>query len=143
MKTPLGGREPALMDDGMTPYVPRINCLNCGRFVGRDGCISIEHFEMSSTIASIEGECRRCIDRHRELVPLVEKALRAAQEWGDGWLNALHIRNVIENQGGERYAPDEIQRATWDMFDTVERDVRDYVGERWPIYRWKGAENAA
>ena len=30
-----------LMDDEMTPYVPGINCLQCGRFVGRDGWVSV------------------------------------------------------------------------------------------------------
>lgn len=51
-----------LCDDGMTPFVPGINCIDCGRFVGRDGYIGIEHFEMSSVVASVEGQCRRCID---------------------------------------------------------------------------------
>lgn len=49
-----------LMDDGMTVYVPGVNCLNCGKFVGRDGWISIEYFEMSNEVASIEGECATC-----------------------------------------------------------------------------------
>lgn len=49
-----------LMDDEMTPYMPGINCLECGRFVGRDGHISVTHFEMSSEIAYVEGECASC-----------------------------------------------------------------------------------
>lgn len=51
-----------LMDDEMTPFVPGINCYTCGRFVGRDGSIEIEHYEMSEIVASVEGECRRCLD---------------------------------------------------------------------------------
>ncbi len=69
-----------LMDDEMSAYVPGVNCLDCGRFVGRDGYIGIDHFEMSSEVASVEGQCRRCIDReydreaaaeHRHLTELV------------------------------------------------------------------------
>lgn len=69
-----------LMDDGMSQFVPGINCLDCGRFVGRNGYIGIEHYEMSSTVASIEGQCRRCLDaecdreiraEHRHLTELV------------------------------------------------------------------------
>jgi hypothetical protein len=54
-----------LMDDELHAYVPGINCLDCGRFVGRDGYIGIEHYEMSSQVASVEGQCRRCIDKER------------------------------------------------------------------------------
>lgn len=50
-----------LMDDEMTPYCPGVNCFTCGRFVGRDGYVGYEHFEMSMRLASIEGECARCI----------------------------------------------------------------------------------
>jgi hypothetical protein len=50
------------MDDGIGRFIPGVNCIDCGRFVGRDGHISIEHFEMSSEIASVDGTCRRCID---------------------------------------------------------------------------------
>lgn len=46
--------------DGM-PYVPGIPCSRCGRFVGRDGWIGIEHFEMSNEVGSVEGECARCM----------------------------------------------------------------------------------
>lgn len=56
-------------DDELAPFVPGINCLVCGRFVGRDGHISVETFEMSSTVASVEGECARCLSAettHRE-----------------------------------------------------------------------------
>ena len=45
------------------PFVPGINCMECGRFVGRDGAIEITHFEMSSEVASVEGTCGRCIRR--------------------------------------------------------------------------------
>ncbi len=48
------------MDDGMTRYIPGVNCVHCGRFVGRDGHISVEHFEMSTEVASVDGECGRC-----------------------------------------------------------------------------------
>ena len=43
------------------PYLPGVNCCECGRFVGRDGCIEIETFEMSNTIASVDGTCARCL----------------------------------------------------------------------------------
>lgn len=46
-----------------TDFVPGINCLECGRFVGRDGSIEIECFEMSFTVASVEGTCARCLRR--------------------------------------------------------------------------------
>lgn len=48
--------------DGLHEYWPGIPCQYCGKFVGRDGYIGIEHFEMSSEVASVEGECRRCIE---------------------------------------------------------------------------------
>jgi hypothetical protein len=47
-------------DDGM-PFVPGINCVDCGKFVGRDGHISIEHFEMSFEVASVDGMCASCV----------------------------------------------------------------------------------
>lgn len=52
-----------LMDDEMTPYIPGVNCIECGRFVGRDGSIEVEHFEMSSEVASVAGECVTCLRR--------------------------------------------------------------------------------
>lgn len=55
-------KRQGLMLDGIHEYHPGINCHTCGRFVGRDGYIGVEHFEMSSEIASIEGQCRKCID---------------------------------------------------------------------------------
>jgi hypothetical protein len=58
-----------LMHDGMTPYVPGTNCLDCGRFVGRDGYIGIGHFEMSNEIAWVEGQCARCLKAEREARP--------------------------------------------------------------------------
>jgi hypothetical protein len=48
-------------DDGWTPFWPRTPCLECGRFVGRNGHFSVEHFEMSSEIASVEATCGRCL----------------------------------------------------------------------------------
>lgn len=47
-------------EDGR-PFIPGVNCWTCGRFVGRDGSIEITHFEMSNTIASVEGECAQCL----------------------------------------------------------------------------------
>lgn len=52
----------------MQPWFPGISCCSCGRFVGRDGSIEVEHFEMSFTIASVDGECRRCIDTRTDRV---------------------------------------------------------------------------
>lgn len=52
-----------MMTCGLREYHPGINCWDCGRFVGRDGHIEIEHAEMSSSILSIGGQCRRCADR--------------------------------------------------------------------------------
>jgi hypothetical protein len=46
--------------DGWSAFFPGMPCYTCGKFVGRDGHFEIEHFEMSSTIASIEAECARC-----------------------------------------------------------------------------------
>lgn len=51
------------MDDEMTDFIPGVNCIHCGRFVGRDGHIGVGYFEMSSEVAYVEGECRRCLDR--------------------------------------------------------------------------------
>jgi hypothetical protein len=45
------------------PYVPGVNCMECGLFVGRDGSIEVDHFEMSSEIASVEGTCAQCLRR--------------------------------------------------------------------------------
>jgi hypothetical protein len=53
------------MDDGY-PYVPGLNCGNCGRFVGRDGSIEIGHFEMSDEVAYVSGTCRRCCQLEAE-----------------------------------------------------------------------------
>lgn len=50
-------------NDGWSPFWPGVNCIKCGRFVGRDGSISVEHFEMSFEVASVEGECARCLSR--------------------------------------------------------------------------------
>ena len=58
-----------LMNDGMTPFVPGVNCLDCGRFVGRDGSIEIGHFEMSNEVAYVEGWCARCLKADREAHP--------------------------------------------------------------------------
>lgn len=58
----LANIESGLMDDEMYPFVSGVNCLTCGRFVGRDGHIGIGYFEMSSEVAYVEGECRRCLN---------------------------------------------------------------------------------
>jgi hypothetical protein len=47
-------------------WVPCVNCIHCGKFVGRDGYIHIEHFEMSSEVASVDGECRECLGASRD-----------------------------------------------------------------------------
>ena len=52
-------------NDGLYPFFPGVPCYTCGRFVGRDGYFVVETFEMSSTIASLEGQCRRCLDAGR------------------------------------------------------------------------------
>lgn len=54
------------MDSGMGPYTPGVHCIDCGRFEGRDGWIEVEFFEMSNEIASVAGQCRRCVDRELE-----------------------------------------------------------------------------
>lgn len=41
-------------------FFPGTQCLYCHRFVGRDGHFSVEHFEMSSTIASVEAWHKEC-----------------------------------------------------------------------------------
>lgn len=43
------------------PYVAGIPCCECGKFVGRDGVIHIETFEMSNVVASVDGTCGRCL----------------------------------------------------------------------------------
>lgn len=53
--------DPGMAYDGR-PYIPGVNCADCGRFVGRDGVICVEYFEMSSTIASVDGTCARCLE---------------------------------------------------------------------------------
>ena len=50
-----------LMDDGETVFIPGVNCITCGRFVGHDGHIEVGHFEMSTEVAYASGECARCI----------------------------------------------------------------------------------
>ncbi|MCW2922132.1 MAG: hypothetical protein JWL76_2006 [Thermoleophilia bacterium] len=54
-----------MMLDGIHEYWAGINCYTCGKFVGRDGYISIGHFEMSSEVAYVEGECRKCMEADR------------------------------------------------------------------------------
>jgi hypothetical protein len=62
------GQDIFMDDERHGSGVPGINCLDCGRFVGRDGHIFIEYFEMSGEGASVEGRCRRCLDaEHRRL----------------------------------------------------------------------------
>jgi hypothetical protein len=50
-------------DDHETEYVPGVNCLDCGKFVGRDGHIEIATFESSSVVAYVEGTCGKCARR--------------------------------------------------------------------------------
>lgn len=56
--------------DNDYPYVPGVNCIGCGKFVGRDGWIGVGHCEMSSQIAYVEGECARCVRRSAEFYGL-------------------------------------------------------------------------
>jgi hypothetical protein len=51
-----------LMLDGMGAFWPGVRCTECSKFVGRDGYMFATHREMSSEIAWIEGECRRCME---------------------------------------------------------------------------------
>jgi hypothetical protein len=50
-------------DDELHRFWPGVNCMGCGRFVGRDGHCYVETFEMSDVVASVEGICRRCLER--------------------------------------------------------------------------------
>jgi hypothetical protein len=50
-----------VMDNGITLFTPGVNCIHCGRFIGRDGALYYEYFEMSSELASLDGYCGRCI----------------------------------------------------------------------------------
>jgi hypothetical protein len=60
------GHASGVTDDGFMPYFPGVNCIHCGRFIGRDGAIYIETWEMSDVIASMDGECGRCLRERRE-----------------------------------------------------------------------------
>jgi hypothetical protein len=51
--------------DTFMPYFPGVNCVHCGQFIGRDGAIYIETWEMSDVIASMDGECGRCLREDR------------------------------------------------------------------------------
>lgn len=42
------------------PFWPGVPCFECGKFCGRDDHFEIEHFEMSSTIASVEAWHKVC-----------------------------------------------------------------------------------
>lgn len=42
-------------------FIPGLNCVDCGRFVGTDGSTRATYFEMSSEIAYVEGICARCL----------------------------------------------------------------------------------
>jgi hypothetical protein len=43
-----------------SPFFPGMQCVHCHRFVGRDGHFAVDHFEMSSTIASVEAYHQGC-----------------------------------------------------------------------------------
>jgi hypothetical protein len=49
------------MDNGITVFTPGVNCITCGRFIGRDGALYYEYFEMSDELASLDGYCGPCI----------------------------------------------------------------------------------
>jgi hypothetical protein len=70
-----------VMDHGYGPYVPGVNCWTCGRFVGRDGHIEIEHFEMSDEVASVAGQCGRCCTAETERE---RDGMTTVNEW-EGW----------------------------------------------------------
>jgi hypothetical protein len=60
--------------------------MDCGRFVGRDGSIEVEYFEMSSTVASVEGTCARCIAADatsRAKQAALDELSQLAQDTGD------------------------------------------------------------
>lgn len=69
----MGWPDIAELQSGYTdrglPFVSGINCSDCGRFVGRDGSIVVEHFEMSSTVASVEGTCAKCLAAKSNPIP--------------------------------------------------------------------------
>lgn len=44
-----------------SPFFPGTQCFVCNRFVGRDGHFSVDYFEMSSTVASVEAWHRECL----------------------------------------------------------------------------------
>jgi hypothetical protein len=56
-------------DDGWSPFFPSTPCCECGRFVGRDGSFEVEHLEMSTVIASVDGTCARCLNTNNEETP--------------------------------------------------------------------------
>ena len=58
------------LDNGYSPYWPGIPCCSCGKFVGRDGHIEVEYFEMSDEIASVG----------QRLLPAVMQALGGVAE---------------------------------------------------------------
>jgi hypothetical protein len=57
----VGDPEQELMDNGITVFTPGVNCITCGRFIGRDGALYYEYFEMSDELAGLDGYCGRCI----------------------------------------------------------------------------------
>ena len=46
-------------------FWPAEQCCRCHKFVGKDGAFHVEHFEMSSEIASMDATCARCLRRER------------------------------------------------------------------------------
>lgn len=122
------------MTDGMTEYTPRVNCITCGRFVGKDGSLNYEYFEMSSEIASLDGECRRCIDEANRLVPLVLVAARDHAQ--RDWITHLNVLNVIENRGHGRPSYRDLENACHDS--RVRSVVETKLEGQYRWFRWKG-----
>jgi hypothetical protein len=79
-----------LCDDGETPYVPGVNCMGCGKFVGRDGRIEIAHREMSGAVASVEGTCGACMMK----ASAAERRLSTCQR--------CHTQISVETATGDR-----------------------------------------
>lgn len=50
-----------LYDRDGREFIPGVNCVDCGRFVGTDGSTMATCFEMSNEIAYVEGVCARCL----------------------------------------------------------------------------------
>ena len=50
-----------LYDRDGREFIPGVNCVDCGRFVGTDGSTIFFKLEMRYEIAYVEGVCARCL----------------------------------------------------------------------------------